>query len=204
MQMYTSHERRNLTGSMLVILLKDRSSQPSFDGWARKWPSVYWRPTRSVMLLLLRRKEQLRYLPFEFVCKGRKPLRGTSDKAPEKQTKIITVNIKCCLTFLEYLYISAAQTSISLFIQVQQRTVGILQIPEEVMGRKKKTMNTIKSHLLWSQEAQTDSGRLEECDTTWNMADIFKWQIHWRARHVQVFTSPPRAKCQNVNVSYRK
>ena len=80
-------KRRTLTGSMPVSLLKDRSSQPSCDGSARKKPRVYWRPTRSVMLLLLRRKERLRYFLFEFVFKGRRPLLGCSESAPEPHKK---------------------------------------------------------------------------------------------------------------------
>lgn len=75
--------KMSLTGSMQVILLKDRSNHPSFDGCAKKWLIVYWRPTRSVRLLLLRRREQLRYFPFEFVVKGRSRLRGSSANAPE-------------------------------------------------------------------------------------------------------------------------
>lgn len=70
---------------MLVILLKERSSQPSIDGWARKWLNMNSRPTRFVMLLLLRRKEWLRYLFFELVLKGRRAVRGISDIAPKAQ-----------------------------------------------------------------------------------------------------------------------
>lgn len=79
--------KESLTGSMLVILLQDRSSQPSAAGSARKWLRMYWRPKRSVMLLLLRRKERLRYFLSEFFFKGRWPFRGATDSAPEPHIK---------------------------------------------------------------------------------------------------------------------
>lgn len=104
MQTYERRKKENLTASMHVILLKDRSSQPSFNGWAKKWLRMYWRPVRSVMLLLLRRMEQLRYFPFEFVFKGRRPLRGISDNAPESE--IHSTVLQFFLYICIYIYVA--------------------------------------------------------------------------------------------------
>ena len=78
---------RELTWSICVILLKDRSSQARSDGSARKWLTVLWRSQRSVMLLLLRRREQLRYFLSEFLFKGLRPVLGSSVNASKSSYK---------------------------------------------------------------------------------------------------------------------
>lgn len=52
------------------------------------------------MLLLLRRRERLRYFVSEFLFKGRRPLLGSSIHASETTHKINTVNIKYWLVDL--------------------------------------------------------------------------------------------------------
>lgn len=84
-----NRRNRELTESMVLILLKDRSNQPRLDGWARKCLSMYWRPENPVMQLLLRRKERLRCFPCEFVFRGRKPIWGFFDNASEPEMKQI-------------------------------------------------------------------------------------------------------------------
>lgn len=75
---------RHKTASICMILLKDRSSQASCDGSAKKVSIVVHRSWRSVMLLLLRRREQLRYFFSAFFFRGRRPTFGSCDQASIK------------------------------------------------------------------------------------------------------------------------
>lgn len=69
--------KKENTCSMCKILLKERSSQARREGSARKWLTVFWSSYRSVMSLLFRRRELLRYFLSEFLFKGRRPFLGS-------------------------------------------------------------------------------------------------------------------------------
>lgn len=87
--MRTSHGEGNFTWSMCEILLNARSSQASCDGSARKWLTGLWRSQRSVMLLLFRRRDRLKYFISEFLFIGRRPLFGSSFQQSKKTKKQI-------------------------------------------------------------------------------------------------------------------
>ena len=69
--------KNRLTVSMCDILLKDRSSQASFRGSARKRLTLWRKLLRSAMWLLLRRRELHRYLLSLFFLNGRSPALGS-------------------------------------------------------------------------------------------------------------------------------